>query len=58
MGKKKGKSVTNKVDVDKSRVKFRAKQVASANIGQGGNAIAINANELGNIRIRTGRQSR
>ncbi|XEC95904.1 hypothetical protein AB6A23_04880 [Paenibacillus tarimensis] len=56
--KKKGKAVknVNTVDVDKSRVKFKASQSASAYVGQGGNAFAINANELGNIRVRAGQQ--
>lgn len=47
----------NTVEVDKSRLKFQARQSASATINQGGNAIAINANELGNIRVRAGQQA-
>lgn len=47
---------TNSVEVDKSRLVFKARQSASATISQGGNAIAINANELGNIRVRAGQQ--
>lgn len=57
-GKKRGKTVkhVNTVEVDKSRLKFKAKQSAGAFVGQGGNAFAINANELGNIRVRSGQQ--
>ncbi|MCG7377908.1 MULTISPECIES: hypothetical protein [Paenibacillus] len=46
----------NRVEVDKSRLKFNARQSAKASVGQGGNAFAINANELGNIRVRAGQQ--
>ncbi|MEK4433862.1 hypothetical protein [Paenibacillus sp. FSL K6-2862] len=46
----------NRVEVDKSRLKFQARQSAKASVGQGGNAFAINANELGNIRVRAGQQ--
>ncbi|GAA4865636.1 hypothetical protein GCM10023310_51440 [Paenibacillus vulneris] len=53
MGRKKQKNINN-VQVDKSRVKFKAEQSANASVNQGGNAFAINANELGVIRVRTG----
>ncbi|WP_282939141.1 hypothetical protein [Paenibacillus sp. RC67] len=55
MGRRKHKSVNN-VQLDNSKTKFRAKQTANASVGQGGNAFAINANELGVIRVRTGGQ--
>jgi hypothetical protein len=53
MSKKKVKKVNN-VSVDKGRVKFGAKQSATAFVGQGGNAFAINANELGVIKVPGG----
>ncbi|WP_020616572.1 hypothetical protein [Paenibacillus daejeonensis] len=61
MGKRKkrsGKSTrqTNIVGSDSSNTRFRAKQSASATVGQGGNAFAINSNELGVIRVRAGQQ--
>lgn len=56
MGKRKRQKSVNNVEVDNSRTKFKAKQSANASVNQGGNAIAINANELGIIRIRPGAQ--
>ncbi|MCM3174951.1 MULTISPECIES: hypothetical protein [Paenibacillus] len=56
MAKKKQAKHVNRVEVDKSRLKFHATQSAKASVGQGGNAFAINANELGNIRVRAGQQ--
>ncbi|WP_156043189.1 hypothetical protein [Paenibacillus sp. UNC451MF] len=53
MGRRKRKSVNN-VQTENSKTKFSAKQTATATVGQGGNAFAINANELGVIRVRTG----
>jgi hypothetical protein len=47
---------TNIVEVDKGRIRFKAIQSATASVNQGGNAFAINANELGNVRVRAGQQ--
>lgn len=38
------------------KTNVNVKQGAIANIGQGGNAIAINASEIGVVRIRPGQQ--
>ncbi|MFE5322793.1 hypothetical protein ACFQ88_29330 [Paenibacillus sp. NPDC056579] len=56
MGKRKRqKSINNaNAEIDKSRTKFKSRQSANASVNQGGNAFAINANELGIIRIRPG----
>ena len=59
MSRKKGKTIIkkkNSVEIDNGKTKFQANQSASAFVGQGGNAFAINANELGVIRIRPGGQ--
>ncbi|MBW7459330.1 hypothetical protein ACFOLF_02835 [Paenibacillus sepulcri] len=53
MKKKKSKQ-TNNVSFENSKTKFKASQLANATVAQGGNAFAINANELGIIRIRPG----
>ncbi|TYP78082.1 hypothetical protein [Paenibacillus methanolicus] len=59
MGKKHGKhhgkkivKKSNRIDVETSKTSFHAKQTATAFVGQGGNSFAINANELGVIRVR------
>ncbi|GBF77328.1 hypothetical protein PA598K_05872 [Paenibacillus sp. 598K] len=56
--KKRGKHSrqTNIVGSDSSNTRFRARQSARATVGQGGNAFAINSNELGVIRVRAGQQ--
>jgi hypothetical protein len=43
-------------EVEKGRIKFKAIQSATASVNQGGNNFAINANELGNVRVRAGQQ--
>jgi hypothetical protein len=40
------------VNIDNGKTKIRLGQSALAKIGQGGNAIAINASEIGVVRIR------
>ncbi|WP_261301264.1 hypothetical protein [Paenibacillus andongensis] len=41
-----------KVSFSNGKTKVRVGQSASATIGQGGNAISINASEVGVVRIR------
>lgn len=53
---KRGAKRVNQLEVDRSRLNFKARQSAHANVGQGGNAFAFNANEVGDIRVRAGRQ--
>lgn len=52
----KRKSSTNTIKVGNGKTHVNLKQGASATIGQGGNAIAINASEIGVVRIRPGQQ--
>ncbi|NIK79636.1 hypothetical protein FHS15_004797 [Paenibacillus castaneae] len=50
------KSSKNTIKFGNGRTNIKLKQGASASIGQGGNAIAINASEIGVVRIRPGQQ--
>ncbi|MCA0757710.1 hypothetical protein KP806_21845 [Paenibacillus sp. N4] len=47
---------TNNVKWDNSKTFVNVKQGASAKINQGGNAFAINASDIGVVRVRPGQE--